>query len=85
MGVRDILSIGGEEDMEPTGSTRVLGVDRNYQRCRMEPTVGTLEEISSQDNWKPRNSLATRGALHAYGGPATCVKRPKRTPYTCHP
>ena len=74
VGVRDILSTGGEEDVEPTGSTRVLGIDRNHQRRRMEPTVGTLEEISSKSNWKPRDSPAARGALHTYGGPATYVK-----------
>ena len=74
VGVRNILSTGGEEDMEPTGSGRVLGVNRNHQRRRMEPTVGTLEEISSKGNWKPRNSPTARGALHTYGGPATCVR-----------
>ena len=74
MGIRDILSIGGEEDVESTSSTRVLGVDRNHQRRRMEPTVGTLEEIPSKGNWKPRNSPATCCALHTYGGPATCLE-----------
>jgi hypothetical protein len=74
MGVRDVLSIGGEEDVEPTSSTRVLGVDRNHQRRCMESTAGTLKEISSKGDREPRNNPTARGALHTYRGPATCVK-----------
>jgi len=74
VGIRGVLSIGGEEDMESTGSTRILGVDRNHQCRRMESAVGTLEEISSKGNWEPRYSPTTRGALHAYGSSASCVK-----------
>lgn len=74
MGVRNILLIGGEEDVESTGFARVLGVDRNHQCRRMESTVGTLEEISSKGNWEPRNGPTTHGAPYAYGGSAACVK-----------
>ena len=74
MGICDILSIGGEEDVESTSFTRVLGLDRNHQCRRVESTIGTLEEISSKDNREPRNSSTTYGALHAYRGEATCVK-----------
>ena len=74
MGVCDILPIGGEEDVESAGSTRVLGVDRDRQCRRVESTIGTLEEIPSKDNREPRNSSTAYGALHAYGGSATCVK-----------
>lgn len=74
MDVCDILFIGGEEDMESAGSTRVLGIDRNHQCRRMESTVGTIEEISPEDNWEPRNSPTTHGALHTHGESATCVK-----------
>ena len=72
--VRDILSIGGEKDMESTGFTRVLGIDRNHQCRRVESTAGALEEISSKNDWEPRNDPAARGTLHACGGSATYVK-----------
>lgn len=74
MGVCDILPIGRKEDVESTGSTRVLGFNRDRQCRRVESTIGTLEEISSKDNREPRNSSTTYGALHAYRGEATCVK-----------
>jgi len=74
VGVRGVLSIGGEEEMESTGSTRVLGVDRNHQCRGMESAVGTLEEISPQGNWEPRNNPTTHSAFHAYGSSASCVK-----------
>jgi len=74
MGVRDILPIGGEEVLEPTCFTRVLGVDRNHQCRRVESTVGTLKEVSSKGNWEPRTSPTTRGAAYAPGGSAPRVK-----------
>ena len=74
MGVRDILSFGGEEAVESASSTRLLGVDRDHQCRCLESTVGTLEEIPSEGNWEPGNSTTTWDALHAYGGPTACVK-----------
>ena len=74
MGVRDILSFGGEEAVESASFTRLLGVDRDHQRRCLESTVGTLEEISSEGNWEPGNSPTTWGALHTYGRTTACVK-----------
>ena len=74
MGVRDILSIGGKEAMESTGFTRVLGIHRNHQRRCMESAACTLEEISSKNDWEPRNYPTTHRGLHTCGGPATYVK-----------
>lgn len=85
MGVRDILSIGGEEDVESPGFTRVLGVDRNHQCRCVESTVSALQKISSKDDREPRICSTTRDAFHPCGGTATSVKRPKCTPHACHP
>jgi hypothetical protein len=74
MGIRDILSFGGEEIVESASFTRLLGVDRDHQCRCLESTVGTLEEISSEDNWEPGNSPTSRGALRTYGGSTVCVK-----------
>ena len=74
MGVRDVLSFGGEEAVESASSTRLLGVDRDHQCRCLEPTVGTLEEISSEGNWEPGNGPAAWGVLHTYGGPTACVE-----------
>ena len=74
VGVRDILSFGGEEAVESASSTRLLGVDRNHQYCCLESTVGTLEEIPSKGNWEPGNSTTTWDAPHAYGGSTARVK-----------
>lgn len=74
MGICNILSIGGEEDVESTSFTRVLGLDRNHQCRRVESTVGTLEEISPKNNREPRNNPTARGALHPCGSSATRVK-----------
>ena len=53
MGVCDILPIGGKENVESPSSTRVLGVDRDHQRRRVEPAAGTLEKISPKGNREP--------------------------------
>ena len=74
MGVCDILPVGGEEDVESTGFTGVLDIDRNRQRRHVESAVGTLQEISSKSNRESRNVPTTRGVPRAHGGPTTHVK-----------
>jgi pSer/pThr/pTyr-binding forkhead associated (FHA) protein len=74
VGVRDVLSIGRKKDVESSGSTHVLGVDRNHQCLRVESTVGTLEKISSKGDREPRNTLTACDILHPYGATATRIE-----------
>jgi hypothetical protein len=85
MDIRDILSIGGEENVEPPGFARVLGVDWDHQCRCMESTVGALEKISSEGNWELRNSPTTHGLFYPCGGTSICVKRPKCITHAHHP
>lgn len=71
VGVCSVLSVGGKEEVESPGPPRVLGVDWNHQRCRVESTAGTFEKIPSKGHWEPRNSPTTYGVFLPYGRTAT--------------
>lgn len=85
VGLCDVLSNGGKEDVESPGFTWVLGVDWNHQYRRLESAVGTLQKVPSKGNWEPGNSPTTHDTSYPCGGTATGVKRPECPPYPHHP